>query len=87
MQDAVDEYNNDNTYGFFLLRHVNSELTNHYWIECYKCIRKFYPNQQIVIIDDDSNPLFLKNDYPLTNTILIDSEFKKRGEIYLTIII
>ena len=30
--------------GFIILRHVNNNLTNEYWKEAYKCIRKFYKN-------------------------------------------
>ena len=28
--------------GFIVLRHVNNELTNKYWIKCVNSIRKFY---------------------------------------------
>ena len=44
----------NNKIGFIILRHVNSELTNQYWIYCYQSIRK-YPEQSILIIDDNSN--------------------------------
>jgi hypothetical protein len=40
--------------GFIILRHVNNELTNNYWIHSYDCIRKFYPENFIIIIDDNS---------------------------------
>ena len=69
-----------NNVGFIILRHVNSIQTNKYWQECYRCIRKIYPNNKIVIIDDDSNNDFL-TDIPLINTIIIGSEFNKRGEL------
>jgi hypothetical protein len=69
-----------NNVGFIILRHVNSIQTNKYWQECYRCIRNIYPNIKIVIIDDDSNPDFL-TDIPLINTIVVESEFKKRGEL------
>ena len=36
-----------NDYGFIIIRHINSSLTNEYWKECYTCIRKFYPNNKI----------------------------------------
>ena len=42
--------------GFIILRHVNSELTNKYWVNCYNCIRRHYPENKILIIDDNSNP-------------------------------
>ena len=42
-------------YVFIIVRHVNSELTNKYWKESYNCIRKFYPEIKVVIIDDSTN--------------------------------
>jgi len=67
--------------GFIILRHVNSELTNNYWIECYDCIRKFYAESPIMIIDDNSNYNFI-TEKTLTNTVILKSEFKKgKGEI------
>ena len=66
--------------GFIILRHVNSIQTNKYWQECYQCIRNIYPNNKIVIIDDNSNPDFLI-DIQLINTIVVQSEFKQRGEL------
>ena len=38
-----------------MLRHVNNKLSNQYWIHCIQCIRKFYPENKILIIDDNSN--------------------------------
>ena len=37
-----------------MLRHVNNTETNKYWIHCYNCIRKYYPENKILIIDDNS---------------------------------
>ena len=65
--------------GFIILRHVNSSITNHYWKECYRCIKTFYPRNRILIIDDNSNKTFLTNE-PLENTMIIQSEFPRRGE-------
>ena len=42
-------------YGFIITRHVNSEKTNKYWNNAIICIRTFYPQKKIVIIDDNSN--------------------------------
>jgi hypothetical protein len=47
--------------GFIVLRHVNDETTNQYWIHCYNCIRKYYPENMILIIDDNSNYDFVSN--------------------------
>jgi hypothetical protein len=67
-----------NTLGFIILRHVNSELTDKYWKLAYDSIRKFYPENKIVIIDDNSDFVTQKKMY---KTILIQSEFPKRGEL------
>jgi hypothetical protein len=69
------------SYGFIITRHVNSELTNRYWNECVRCIRKLYPFRKIVIIDDNSDYNFIKSDFPYTNVEVIQSEFPKRGEL------
>ena len=69
-----------NKVGFIILRHVNCENTNRYWIESYKCIRKYY-NNKIIIIDDNSDTNFLNSDLELINCEIINSEFKGRGEI------
>ena len=67
-------------FGFIILRHVNNELTNKYWIHCYHCIRKYYPENIIIIIDDDSDYTFITKEF-LYKTIVINSEYKKRGEL------
>lgn len=67
-------------YGFIILRHVNSVVSNCYWIECYERIRRFYPEYPIVIIDDHSDKNFLSS-YPVENTQVVWSEFESRGEI------
>jgi len=66
--------------GFIILRNVICENTNKYWIECYRCIRQFYPRNKILIIDDNSNYKFITY-IELENTTIIQSEHKKRGEI------
>ena len=42
------------TIGFIILRHVINETTNKYWNHCYDCIRKYYPEDRILIIDDNN---------------------------------
>ena len=69
------------TFGFIITRHVNSETTNRYWNHNVQMLRIHYPNNQIVIIDDDSNELFVKQEFEYTNVIYIQSEYKKRGEL------
>uniref|UniRef100_A0A6C0IF13 Glycosyltransferase n=1 Tax=viral metagenome TaxID=1070528 RepID=A0A6C0IF13_9ZZZZ len=70
-----------NSYGFIITRHVNSEKTNKYWNHCLKCLRTLYPYRKIVIIDDNSNPVFLKAEFNYKNIEIINSEFKGRGEL------
>jgi hypothetical protein len=69
--------------GFVILRHVNSEISNNYWIICYNQIRKFYPTNKILLIDDNSNYELISKDIEstLTNTTIIQAEYKGRGEI------
>ena len=69
-----------NEIGFIILRHVNNELSNNYWIVCYDCIRKLYPENLILIIDDNSNYEYItpKNLY---KTTIINSEYPGRGEL------
>jgi len=69
------------SFGFIITRHVNSEKTNKYWNHCVKCLRTFYPQKKIVIIDDNSNPNFLKAEFNYINVLVIQSEFKGRGEL------
>ena len=82
-QNENEEYNKSekiDNFGFIIIRHVNSELTNEYWIESYNCIRKYYQNK-IVIIDDNSNQSFIKYDFELVNCEIINSDFPQCGEL------
>jgi hypothetical protein len=71
----------DKDYGFIITRHVNSEQTNNYWNQCVKLIRSFYPNKQIIVIDDNSNYSFVKADFDYKNVQIIQSQFPQRGEL------
>jgi hypothetical protein len=66
--------------GFIILRHVNNTLTNRYWIHSYNCIRRYYPENHILIIDDNSNYNFITNKQ-LYKTTIINSEYPNRGEL------
>jgi len=66
--------------GFIILRHVNNSQTNQYWIHSYDCIRKFHPENEILIIDDNSNYEYITN-HNLYKTTIIQSEYPKRGEL------
>jgi len=79
VDSAHGEIGEPENIGFIILRHVISSITNQYWRECYRCIKTFYPKNRILIIDDNSDRSFLTHD-PLDNTMIIQSEFPKRGE-------
>ncbi len=66
--------------GFIVLRHVNNAKSNDYWIHCVKCIRDYYPENKILIIDDNSNYDFITTQ-DLYKTTIIQSEYPKRGEL------
>lgn len=72
-----------NGFGFIMLRHVNNELSSRYWSECYDRIRHFYPETPVVIIDDNSTPVFIdsKKEAALYKCIVLNSIFPKRGEL------
>ena len=65
---------------FIMVRHITNESSNKYWKESYECIRKFYPDIKISIIDDNS-PFKSNEVYELTNCDIIQSEFHGRGEL------
>jgi hypothetical protein len=74
----------DNNYsvGFIILRHVNNELTNLYWRHSYNCIRQYYKENHILIIDDNSDYRYITNENEgLYKTTIIKSEYPKRGEL------
>lgn len=66
--------------GFIILRNVNSSRTNAYWMKSYDCIRKYYPENEIVIIDDNSDYTYI-TEKELYKTTIIQSAYKKRGEL------
>jgi hypothetical protein len=70
-----------NKVGFIILRHVNNSKTNSYWGHSYDCIRKYYPENEIMIIDDNSNYDFNRNKKNLYKTTIINSEYAGRGEL------
>lgn len=74
--------------GFIILRHVKNAESNLLWQHCIYQIRKFH-NEKIVIVDDGSDPTYLQynqfqtneNNIQCENVKIIESEFKKAGEI------
>jgi len=68
------------TLGFIIIRHVNNSISNQYWIHSYECIRKFYKENHILIIDDNSIIEHLTHPV-LYNTTILKSEYYQRGEL------
>lgn len=68
------------TIGFIILRHVNSKSQDQHWIKSYNSVRKYYPENPVVIMDDNSNEEFV-TPLKLYNTTIINSEYPKRGEL------
>jgi hypothetical protein len=71
----------NNQFGFVVLRNVISEDTNDYWNLCVKQINLLYPSSKIIIIDDNSNPEYVKELFELKNVEVYHSKYKKRGEL------
>lgn len=67
-------------FGFIILRHVNNKETNKYWIECVKSIRDKYLENEILIIDDNSDEQYVSNE-EFHKTTIIQSEYKGRAEL------
>ena len=72
--------NVEKTTGFIILRNVHDKLTNIYWNHCYDCIRKYYPEHLILIIDDNSNYKYIQKRV-LYKTRIINSRHRGRGEL------
>lgn len=70
-------------FGFIIVRHVNSVSTNEYWKHAVRSVRKFYPDDPIAIVCDNSSPEFLVEDSSgeFENLQIIVSEFPGKGEI------
>lgn len=66
--------------GFIMTRCVKDKKADKYWQLCYDCIRTYYPENKIVIIDDNSDDNFLSKK-ELYKTNIIQSEFPGRGEL------
>jgi hypothetical protein len=66
--------------GFIVLRHANSEQTGRYWSNCYDCIRRYYPENEILVIDDNSNYEYIEA-RQLYKTTCVQSEYHGRGEL------
>lgn len=69
--------------GFIIVRCIQDERTSKYWHHAYQCIRKFYPQIPIVIIDDNSDRRFINRilEKMLVNCQIIHSEYPCCGEV------
>lgn len=70
-------------FGFVIVRCITNRLTSKYWYKSYQSIRRFYPDTPIVIIDDNSKPMFINHrlEKTLSNCQIIQSEHPCAGEI------
>jgi hypothetical protein len=68
------------TLGFIILRHVSNPDTDQLWNDSYDSIRRFYPENPILIIDDNSCQEHITK-RELYNTTIINSEYPGRGEL------
>ena len=66
--------------GFIMLRHVCNEVSNNYWIKCYHSIRKYYPENIIMIVDDNSDYAHVTYQ-PVYKTYIAQSKYPRRGEL------
>lgn len=73
----------EKTVGFIILRHINEIKNSLHYLISYNNIRKYYPENHIIIIDDNSNKnLVYENiDSTLYKTTIINSEYPGRGEV------
>jgi hypothetical protein len=72
--------------GFIILRHINSTLTGEYWQRAYTCIRKLYPDNPILVVDDNSVPEYANTEAQTTfvthNCTIVNSPFPpQRAEL------
>jgi hypothetical protein len=85
MQELNPDTESAHKFGFIMTRHVNSELTNQYWNRSLFLLKTLYPSAKVVIIDDYSNPTYLKTLHPHLHmndsVIVVQSEFKGAGEL------
>lgn len=69
--------------GFIILRHVSDIRSKELWYLSYQCVRKLYPENPILIIDDHSNYNYIdiNIEKKLINTTIIENTKPGRGEI------
>ena len=69
------------SFGYIVLRHVNSEETNEYWKECLRRIWKVDSEASIVVIDDNSDASFV--DEMIGGHTVVHSENEEVGSAEL----
>lgn len=68
----------NNSIVFVILTHLRNHDDNRLWQRCYRSIREFYPQEKIVILDDNSKVEI--SNLP-TDVIYVKSEFPGAGEL------
>ena len=84
MNNPKTDTDTDTDLGFIMIRHMSDTISKNYYKFSYKHIRKYYPEHQIIIIDDHSKPQFVDKEYEnkLYKTQFIYSEYPPgRGEL------
>jgi hypothetical protein len=72
---------NSKKLGFVIVRSVRDRQTGFYWLEAIRCIRRLHPDVPVVVIDDNSDPRFVRNDLKPKNCLIVMSEFPGCGEM------
>ena len=70
-------------FGFIVTRNINNDTDKKYWRECVSSIRKYYKEEKIIVIDDNSS---LKTDIEketkeFYNLEIVISEYLGAGEV------
>lgn len=79
-KDEMD-WKGNNGLGFVVVRHVRDRTTGMYWLEAVRCIRRFYPDAPIVVVDDNSDQRFTRDELRPPNCAVVASEYPGRAEM------
>ena len=71
----------EENYVIYITRHMHNEETSKYWEVSCKLLREIYKKIKIIVIDDNSNEEYLKNDKYYEDIEFKYTEHIKRGEL------
>jgi hypothetical protein len=75
---------NIENFGFIIVRHMTNDIDKQYWQECVHCIRKFYPEEKIIVVDDNSSLKPSSDQLDIetyTNVTIVQAEYPGAGEV------